>query len=985
MAQVTLGVRVRDLGVNETDMNAFGVTMASSPAEKVRLFRNLFRGREDVYARRWENDKTGKCGYAPACDAEWIRGVCDKKRVSCAVCPNRRLTPVDDNVIAAHLRGKDARGRPFTVGAYPLLADDTVRYAVLDFDKKSWRADSWSVCEIVKELGLPVARERSRSGNGAHLWFFFEAPHPARFVREVLAFVLSLALERNPEIGLDSFDRIFPNQDRMPKGGFGNLIALPLQGGPRRVGNSCFVDERLVPYPDQWRFLDELPLITAGQLERLRSRAMAEHRALLPQTEEEVERLDPWSLFIPTVPGDSSPPGQGAAEGYRPPDGAESDKVQITLRNAVYIRQSELTPSLRGRLIRLASFVNPKYAEMQRMRLNVYATPRIVDCSVNGDDWLVLPRGCLDNVLKTLREVGAEWELADRRQVGTQLDLVFRGELRPEQKEAGRLLLEHDTGVLAAGTAFGKTVLAAWMIAARKVNTLVLVNRKELQAQWIERLVQFLGIDRKEIGRIGGGVQRANGRLDVAVIQSLNRLDGEFLVNAVGRYGQVVVDECHAVSAPSFEKVLKASGARYVLGLSATVVRKDGHHPIIEMQCGPVRHRVDAKRMGDFAAFRHVVRVRPTPFVPRASSLEHEGRAVFADIVQDAMANEARNALIVADVLENVAEGRSPVVLSERRDHLEILEAQLSGRVAHLVVMRGGMGRKEMQAARAALDAVPPDEPRILLATGSYLGEGFDDARLDTLFLTLPISWKGRLIQYAGRLHRLCDGKKEVRIYDYVDMRVQMFRTMFNKRCAGYRAIGYDITMPDDRLTGWPEEARLPVVLRKNETYADSIRRLARDGVSGEIADLFIYAALQRMATAGDVAQNGLKTIGVAVPDGVDPGDPRSATELFLHRYLEALPQSRGDFGLNGRLPIPFGPNAYMEVDLLCQRRKIALEIDGEFHFQSRENYRRDRRKDLLLQNAGYLVLRFLAEDVVERIDTVIETILNVLKTTRGA
>jgi len=961
------------------------VTMASTPEEKIRLFQAMFRGREDVYARRWENEKSGKCGYAPVCEVEWVRGVCDKKRTACAVCPNRRLSPLDDMAVTAHLRGKDVRGRPFTMGLYPLLADDTVRLAVLDFDKRSWRADSWSVCRILQELGLPVARERSRSGNGAHLWFFFEQPHPARFVREVLTFVLSLAMERNPEIGLDSFDRIFPNQDRLPKGGFGNLIALPLQGLPRRIGNSCFVDERLVPYPDQWSFLSELSSISADLLNRLRARAICEHRTLLPPTEEEVERLTPWSLFLPPVGKASRSATDPDGNRVRLPDEKPVGTIPITLGNAVYLRQENLTPSLRGKLIRLASFVNPKYAELQRMRLNVYGTPRVVDCSVNGEEWLVLPRGCLDDILQTLRSEGENWKVTDRRQAGTPLDVAFRGELRLEQREAARKLLEHETGTLAAGTAFGKTVLAAWIIAVRKVNTLVLVNRKELQSQWVERLAQFLEIDKKDIGRIGGGVQRANGRLDVALIQSLNRLDGIFLVNAVKGYGQIVVDECHAVSAPSFEKVLRVSSAKYVLGLSATVVRKDGHHPIVEMQCGPVRHRVDTKRMSSYSAFRHVVRVRPTPFVPRADELANEGKAVFANVVQEAMQNEARNAQIASDVLEAVAEGRSPVVLSERREHLEVLANLLTGKVQHLILLRGGMGRKDSQAARDALESVPNDESRVLLATGSYLGEGFDDARLDTLFLTLPISWRGRLVQYAGRLHRLFDGKREVRIYDYVDMRVQMFRTMFNKRCAGYRAIGYEITMPDDRLSGWPEGSNLPVALRENETFADSIRRLARDGVSGEVADLFIYAALRRMAAAGDAPDGGQGNVAVAVPEGIVPGNPRSATELFLFRYLEALPETKGRFVLNGRLSIPFGPNADMEIDLLCTARKVALEIDGDFHFTVRENYRRDRRKDLLLQRAGYLVLRFLAEDVVERIDMVLDTLLGVIETGRGS
>ena len=275
------------------------VTMASPPEAKVRLFRAFFRGREDVYARRYVSAKSGKSGCSPACAAEWARGLCDKKRVSCAVCSNRRLIPIDDEVVRKHLRGVGEKGRDFTIGVYPLLSDDTVRFAAIDLDKATWRSDSSSICDVLKELGLPVARERSRSGNGAHLWFFFGEPQPARFVRDVLTYVLSLTMERNPEIGLGSYDRIFPNQDRLPKGGFGNLIALPLQGASRRAGNTCFVDERLVPFPDQWKFLSEIPFVTTSQLNALRACAQSERRTLLPQSDEDVLKNEPWTLFNP--------------------------------------------------------------------------------------------------------------------------------------------------------------------------------------------------------------------------------------------------------------------------------------------------------------------------------------------------------------------------------------------------------------------------------------------------------------------------------------------------------------------------------------------------------------------------------------------------------------------------------------------------------------------------------------------------------------
>lgn len=929
------------------------VTMASPPEAKVRLFRAFFRGREDVYARRYVSAKSGKSGYSPACAAEWARGLCDKKRVSCAVCSNRRLIPIDDEVVRKHLRGVDEKGRDFTIGVYPLLSDDTVRFAAIDLDKATWRSDSSSICDVLKELGLPVARERSRSGNGAHLWFFFGEPQPARFVRDVLTYVLSLTMERNPEIGLGSYDRIFPNQDRLPKGGFGNLIALPLQGASRRAGNTCFVDERLVPFPDQWKFLSEIPFVTTSQLNALRACAQSERRALLPQSDEDVLKNEPWTLFNPET-GAAKPPR------YKLPDEHVSDRIVITLANAVYIRQTELTPSLRGKLIRLAAFVNPDYAKMQRLRLNVYNTPRVIDRSVNGDDWLVLPRGCLDGALKTMRGEGAGFELSDKRQSGTPLgDLRFCGELRDEQRLAAQELVKHDSGVLAAGTAFGKTVLAAWIIAERKVSTLVIVNRRELQSQWAERLSQFLGISKSDIGRIGGGSHKANGRLDIAVVQTLARMEDAFLAAALKGYGQVIVDECHAISAPSFERVAHASHAKYFLGLSATVVRKDGQHPIIEMECGPVRYRVDAKKMDAFSAFRHVVRVRPTPFVPKTDALDREGETKFADIVASLAADASRNGMIARDVAECVREGRSPVVISERRDHLDVLEGLLHGTADHIVVMRGGAGRRKMNALREELDSIPKEESRIILATGSYIGEGFDDSRLDTLFLTLPISWRGRLVQYAGRLHRQCDGKREVRIYDYLDQRIAMCAKMFNRRAVGYRDIGYEMVMTNDSLSGWPEGVELPVSLREDETYADSIRRIGRDGADAETADLFVRAALEKSGAADSA---------------------RSAAERFLFRFLDGLPRTKGYFALNGRLDIPFGPNPYMEVDLLCASKKIAVEIDGAFHFEDAEHYRRDRRKDYLLQKNGYLVMRFLAEDVTRQLSHVMDDIAAALE-----
>ena len=940
--------RLRDPIVPE---NCNHVSSASSPNAKVCFFRELFKGREDVYARRYMSTRTGKSGYSPACSTEWTRGLCDKKHVSCAVCPNRRFVPLDDDAVRMHLMGHDARMHDFAIGCYPLLTDDTVRFAAIDLDGKNWCSGCSSICDVLKELGLPVARERSRSGDGVHFWFFFNSPQPARFVRDALTYLLSLAMENNPEIGLSAYDHIFPNQDRVPKGGFGNLIALPLQGTARRVGNTCFVDDHLVPFPDQWSFLSGIPRIMGDKLAEIRARSMSERRFLFSHNIDNALGNEPWMLFNPN-------------QGHQKPSSQHvSCKVQITLANAIYFQQAELTPDLRGKLIRLAAFVNPEYENMQRLRLNVYNTPRVVDRSVSGDDNLVLPRGCLDNVLETLCVEGAEWNVIDKRQKGSPLeDVSFVGKLRDEQQLAAHDIIAHDTGILAAGTAFGKTVLAAWVVAARKVSTLILVNRRELQRQWIKRLSQFLGMPEKDIGRIGGGTHKATERIDVALIQTLSRMEDSALAAMVQGYGQVIVDECHAVSAPSFERVVHAVPAQYVLGLSATPIRKDGQHPIIEMECGPVRHRVDATQMDLFGTFRHVVRVRPTPFVSKQDTFENKRALKFADIVSELVGDTARNEMIVRDVIDCMREGRTPVVISERRDHLDVFERMLRGAADHVIVLRGGLGNKKRTAIRDELDAISSHETRILLATGAYLGEGFDDARLDTLFLTLPISWRGRLVQYAGRLHRRCDGKCEVRIYDYLDQNVALCSKMFNRRAVGYRDIGYDMVMADDPQGGWPNSVEIPLSLRTDEMFADSIRRIGRVGCDDVTAGLFVSAALK----------------STHAEDGA-----RSASERFLFRFLDGLPKTKGIFTLNGRLDIPFGPNPYMEVDLLCKTKRLAVEIDGGFHFADAEHYRRDRRKDFLLQRDGFLVMRFLADDVTRRLQWVMDEITTALEVCR--
>lgn len=919
-----------------------------SPATaKIALFRSLFRGREDVYARRFENLRTGRRGYAPACGNEWVRGICEKPRVKCAECLNRRFLPLTDDVVRWHLSGVDSDGEPFVAGVYPLLPAETCWFLAVDFDKTGWLEDAAACLETCRRLNLPATLERSRSGQGAHLWLFFEEPVPAALARRLGSHVLTETMERRPELGLDSYDRLFPNQDTIPRGGFGNLIALPLQKAPRDQGNSVFLDDSLDPWTDQWAFLSSVRRLGRESIEGTVQVAERGGRVLgvrLPPQED--EEREPWSL----------PPSRRSRT---PPIVGDLPKsIELVLGNQIYIAKEGLPPGLRNRLLRLAAFQNPAFYQAQALRLSTYGTPRVVACAEDFPHHIGLPRGCLEETLGTLGDLKIDATIRDERCAGKQLAVSFQGQLRSEQRIAAEAMLAHDAGVLAATTAFGKTVIGAWLIAERRVSTLVLVHRRQLLDQWIERLAMFLDLPPEAIGRVGGGRRRPTGLVDVAVVQSLVRKG--MVDDSVADYGQLIVDECHHLSARSFEQVARQAKARFVVGLSATVARKDGHHPIIFMQCGPVRHRVDARVQAAARPFEHKVLVQPTAFRSLRAP-ESDKRLEFQALYQALIDDRARTRRICEDVVGCVRDGRSPLVLTERTEHLDQLAQALEPHVRHAVVLRAGMGAKQRKAVSGKLAAIPHHEERVVIATGKYVGEGFDDPRLDTLFLTLPVSWRGTVAQYAGRLHRLFDGKREVQIYDYADLEVPMLARMFDRRCRGYEAIGYTVLLPASAIPGWPADVVLPADPVWKRDYSGSVRRLVRDGVDAPLANLFLH------------------TTRVVHADSEGADRARSATEAFLFRRLETMAGTKRRFRLNERLPIAFDAGGGLEVDLLCADARLAIELDGAQHLGDADAYRRDRRKDRLLQENGYFVLRFLAEDVGKRLDDVLDAILREL------
>ena len=754
------------------------VTNASPSHQKVELFRRLFAGRPDVFPVRWENRKTGRSGYSPACANEWVKGICGKPKVKCGECPHQKFILPDEGVIERHLRGDDGRGGDFVAGVYPLLPGDTCWFLAADFDKASWAQDANALLETCQVKGVPAALERSRSGNGGHVWIFFSEPVSARLARQLGSILITETMERRPEIGFASYDRLFPNQDIMPLGGFGNLIALPLQNTARKMGNSVFVDSEMQPCDDQWAFLSSLPRMTMVAVTDLVEAAEHSGRVLGVRMPVEDEQADePWKM---------SPSRRSTPRRLGVPI---PQTIKVTIADQIYINRSDLPPAMIAQLVRLAAFQNPEFYRAQAMRLPTFGKPRIVSCAELHPRHVALPRGCFDEVAGFLADHGAKVDLEDLREEGTAIPVTvrFRGELRQQQSRAFDSLIEHDTGVLAATTAFGKTVVASALIAHRARNTLVLVHRRELLSQWVERLGSFLQIDPKLIGTIGGGKRKPTGVIDVALIQSLVRR-GE-VNDIVADYGHLVVDECHHLSAASFELVARRSKARYVTGLSATVARKDGHHPIIFMQCGPVRHQVSAKSQAAESGLHHRARERHTRFrLPEALAMVERPSmpAIYAALAED----EARNDLIFDDVLKSLEAKRSPIVLTERKNHLDYLQQRFSRFARNIVVLRGGMSAKDRKAAYAALN-VADDEERLILATGRYIGEGFDDARLDTLFLTMPIAWKGTLAQYVGRLHRRHVDKKDVLVVDYVDSSVPVLARMAAKRRTGYRALGY--------------------------------------------------------------------------------------------------------------------------------------------------------------------------------------------------
>ena len=758
---------------------------SSDSSAKIRLFMSLFKGRDDVYAKRWENKNKGTAGYSPVCLNQWRTGICGKPQVPCAKCDHKAYAPLDEDAVESHLRGN------IVAGIYPMFPDETCGFLAMDFDEADWQKDISVVRNVCTQFNIPVAVERSRSGQGGHIWFFFEHYVPAALARKFGSALLTCAMGERHEIQFKSYDRLFPSQDTMPKGGLGNLIALPLQKSARANQNSEFVDENFESYDDQWAFLFSIRRLSEDHLERLISKICPGNELGTLKIDEEEEMEKPWETKTNKVQ-------------LRKNDFPE--QIDIVRANMLFIPKAGISQKALNRIKRLASFKNPMFYRRQAMRLPTYEHPRVISCADETKEYLCLPRGCESELSQELEEIRIEIRLVDKTYNGEKIDVEFNGRLRNEQTSALNNLLQHDIGILSGTTAFGKTVVAIKLIADKKVNTLILVDKISLLGQWEEKLSEFLIINeplpepevtakkkrgrKKEvsvIGQLGGGKNTLNGIVDIAVMQSVSRR-GE-VKELINNYGMIIADECHHASAFTYEQILKTAHAKYIYGLTATPTRKDGHHPILFMHCGPIRYRDNPQKQAEGRPFEHYI-------VPRFTSLRaplgsDERDVSIQELYAEITDNEFRNQQIVEDVLKNYQQGRNCLILSLRTAHVELLAKKLREKVADVLTLTGGMGRKSTKEAFQRVTDIPADKNIIIVATGHFIGEGFDEPRLDTLFLAMPISWKGTLQQYAGRLHRLFATKKEVRIYDYVDVQVKMLEKMYQKRLNGYASMGY--------------------------------------------------------------------------------------------------------------------------------------------------------------------------------------------------
>lgn len=730
-----------------------------STIDKIEIYLSYFRGRPDVYAERYFSKKHQKFGWNPACDRSFQAG-CKKGKIKnyCSICPISQFPSLDGVILKHHFTGKlTCEG----IGIYPLLTDNTCYLLAMDFDEDNWFDDMLSVYKIALRYDIYPLMERSSSGHGGHLWLFFEIPVKALKARKLGSLLIQEAMEGNKNLNFDSFDRMFPNQDYLPQGGFGNLIALPLRHDAYLKGNSSFINDlqQVIDHPIE--YLASLPKLQEQQMDRILN-SYYKNDYFFDQQQ--------MGLSLDT--------------------NTKYSKQMYGLENTMLcIEKKELSLYTLSVLKRLGSMYNPEYFLKQKLKKPIYreTTPRVLSYYEEDDRYLYLPRGQKYKLQEIFPE--AEIQLAAQVTKGQVIDIAFTGELRQNQQEAVNTLMQYDMGIMKAVPGFGKTVMALYMIAKRTVSTLVIVPNKEIQKQWEQRIHEFLtippGKSKRDsyIGIYNGSKKKLRGHIDIAVAASLANL--EDIAVTLKEYGMIIVDECHHAASDTFTRVLRNVNARYIYGFSATPKRKDGLEKIMHMFCGPIRYETSSFQIQNTYRFQQLL-------IPRMTTMRClDDSKTYTQYCSDLMNDQIRNYLIVKDVVKEFQNDGKIIILSERRQHLTILYEMLKHLHIHVYVLTGERKTKERNEIIAKVRNFNSKEKFILLATSKLLGEGFDLPALSTLFLVMPISDESRIEQYTGRIHKNVEGKDMVKVYDYVDAHIPMLEGMFHKRLKQYQKEGY--------------------------------------------------------------------------------------------------------------------------------------------------------------------------------------------------
>jgi len=745
-----LGVTGRSVVPDQPSQDALfvgtqGRVDAHSPVQrKLALYRTLFAGREDVHALRWENARTGKAGWVPAVEGGWRKN------------GPRNYLPLSDDVLASHLTGDTH------VGLYPLMPNDVCRLVVADFDGQAALLDALAYLKAARAVDIPASLEASRSGIGAHVWTFFSGNVAASTARRIGAGLLREAMALRGELDLASYDRLFPSQDFLPtSGSIGNLIALPLQGECRKRGTTVFIElATLEPVEDQWAYLSTLDRVTPRHAEALAT-------AMRPL------RVGPGAQQL----------WRAASTRTDPP---APKLIRARLGAGVAIERAGLPPALLAAIKHSASLHNAEFYDRERRRMSTWGVPRFIRAYTEDLDWLYLPRGLFETIQKLVVEAGSKLEISDDRPVADEIEISFTADLMPSQQAAHNSLAVHEQGLLVAPPGAGKTVIACSLIARHKVPTLIVCDRKPLLDQWRDQIQSLLGV---KPGQLGAGRTRLSGLIDLASLQTLARRDD--LADTMTGYGLIVIDECHHVPAMAFERALRQLPVRRWLGLTATPYRRDKLDDLITMQCGPVRHHIKQTEMDaarDVTLHRDVI-VHPTDLQCDITDLSAPG--AITEVYRTLVTDQARTLKIAADVSSALDRGRHCLVLTQWTDHVDSLEAALRDLDHDPVILRGGLSAKARREAMERLTVDKPDHPLLAIATGSYLGEGFDCPALDTLFLAFPVVFKGRIVQYVGRTLRPSPGKTNVEVHDYVDVDVPVLARAHIKRVTAYAGLGF--------------------------------------------------------------------------------------------------------------------------------------------------------------------------------------------------